>query len=150
MKRLEPDPVERVVDAAPADVYAVVDDVEAYPEWMTGVESVDVNERGPDGRVSLARIHMELPIPLVKGAFAFTGAIDRTPPSRVTLRRKPSKAGDEQSLTVDWRLSPEGSGTRVRLEMEANVDVPRFAPLGGAADSMATGFADALVERLGR
>lgn len=149
MKRLEPDPVERVVAAAPADVYAVVDDVEAYPEWMTGVQSVDVHERGPDGRVSVARIQMELPIPVVKGAFGFTGAIDRTPASRVTLRRKPSKAGDEQALTVDWHLSPEGSGTRVRLEMEATVDVPRFAPLGGPADSMAEGFADALVERVG-
>jgi ribosome-associated toxin RatA of RatAB toxin-antitoxin module len=149
VKRLEPDPVERVVSAAPADVYAVVEDVETYPEWMTGVQGVDVHERGPDGRVSVARIHMELPIPVVKGGFAFTGAVDRTPPSRVTLRRKPSREGDEQALTVDWRLEPEGSGTRVRLEMDATVDVPRFAPLGGPADSMARGFADALVERVG-
>jgi carbon monoxide dehydrogenase subunit G len=100
--------------------------------------------------VSVARIHMELPIPVIKGGFAFTGAIDRTPPSRVTLRRKPSREADEQALTVDWRLSPEGSGTRVRLEMDATVDVPRFAPLGGPADSMAKGFADALVERVSR
>jgi ribosome-associated toxin RatA of RatAB toxin-antitoxin module len=149
VKRLEPDPVQRVVAAATADVFAVVEDVERYPEWMTGVQGVDVHERGPDGRVSVARVHMELPIPLIKGGFAFTGAIDRTPPSRVTLRRKASREGDEQALTVDWRLEPEGSGTRVRLELDAVVDVPRFAPIGGPAESLAKGFADALVERVG-
>jgi ribosome-associated toxin RatA of RatAB toxin-antitoxin module len=149
VKRLEPDPVERVVAAAPVEVFAVVEDVERYPEWMTGVQGVDVHERGPDGRVSVARVHMELPIPLIKGGFAFTGAIDRTPPSRVTLRRKPSREGDEQALTVDWRLEPEGAGTRVRLEMDAVVDVPRFAPIGGPAEALAKGFADSLVERVG-
>ena len=38
------------VNAAPADVMAVIADFESYPEWASMIRKVTVDETGPDGR----------------------------------------------------------------------------------------------------
>ena len=38
------------VDAAPADVMAVIADFAAYPEWTGAVKEVEIRETAPDGR----------------------------------------------------------------------------------------------------
>ena len=43
-----------------------------------------------------------------------------------------------------------GAGpTQIRLDLAANLDVPRFVPLGGVGDSMADGFVSAATRELG-
>ncbi|HTW15285.1 MAG TPA: SRPBCC family protein [Nocardioides sp.] len=39
-----------VIDAAPADVMAVIADFEAYPTWAKGMKTVEVTVPGADGR----------------------------------------------------------------------------------------------------
>jgi ribosome-associated toxin RatA of RatAB toxin-antitoxin module len=39
-----------VIDAAPAEVMAVIADFESYPAWATGVTTADVTVQGADGR----------------------------------------------------------------------------------------------------
>lgn len=46
------------VGAPPADVLAVLVDLERYPEWAGGITAVDVLERDADGRPSTARFTM--------------------------------------------------------------------------------------------
>ena len=44
-----------VIDASPADVMAVIADLESYPEWSDGVKSVEILSEYEDGRPADAR-----------------------------------------------------------------------------------------------
>ena len=43
-----------VVTASPEDCYALISDIEQYPEWADGVSSATVIERDLDGRAAQA------------------------------------------------------------------------------------------------
>lgn len=47
------------IEATPAEVLAVVADVEAYPEWANGIGGAEVLEREPDGRPAQARFRID-------------------------------------------------------------------------------------------
>ena len=49
---------------------------------------------------------------------------------------------------MNWRVSGAGP-TQIRLDLAANLDVPRFLPLGDVGDSMAAGFVSAATRALG-
>jgi hypothetical protein len=61
----------------------------------------------------------------------------------VTLTRVPNEPTDPERFEVTWRLVAEGARTRIELQLDANLDVPRIVPLGRVGDSMAEGFMDA-------
>ncbi|MFC6153324.1 SRPBCC family protein [Nocardioides yefusunii] len=65
-----------VVDAAPADVMAVIADFEAYPSWATGMKRVEVVERGADGRAE--QVFFSLDVTPIKDEYtlAYTWADD--------------------------------------------------------------------------
>jgi hypothetical protein len=68
-------------------------------------------------------------------------------PTTVDLSRVPHERSDDERFQVVWRLT-EQSGTRIDLELRANLSVPRFVPLGGIGDSVAQGFVTAAVRQL--
>jgi ribosome-associated toxin RatA of RatAB toxin-antitoxin module len=148
VRNVHPDRVERTVAAAPDAVFAVVEDAERYPEWLPAIEAVEVKERDAEGRAVLVRVSVRISLPVLSRDLAFTGRVIREPPQQVTLRREAGRSGDEQSVTVTWTVAPEGTGTRVGLELEAAVDAPRLVPLGPVGDMLAKSFADALVRRV--
>ena len=41
------------IDATPAEIMEVIADFDSYPEWVDGIRSADVRERGDDGRPAL-------------------------------------------------------------------------------------------------
>jgi ribosome-associated toxin RatA of RatAB toxin-antitoxin module len=43
------------IDAAPADVMAVISDFAAYPQWAGFIKTAEVLSTGPDGRADKAR-----------------------------------------------------------------------------------------------
>jgi hypothetical protein len=49
---------------------------------------------------------------------------------------------------VNWFVAG-GPSTSIRLDLAANLDVPRFLPLGGIGDAMAAGFVTAATRELG-
>ena len=49
---------------------------------------------------------------------------------------------------MNWRVSGAGP-SQIRLDLAANLDVPRFLPLGGVGDSMAAGFVSAATTSAG-
>ena len=69
------------------------------------------------------------------------------PAGTVTLERISHSPGDGEHFTVIWRLDAE---SRLSVELDANLSVPRMMPLGGLADSIAAGFLQAAVDALGR
>lgn len=75
--------------------------------------------------------------PLVKD-FDLILAIVIQPPATVKLAR-PTNDPSQQQFGVTWRLQ-EGEGTRINLNLDANLRVPRFLPVGGIGNSMAKGF----------
>ncbi|HEY2636769.1 MAG TPA: SRPBCC family protein, partial [Solirubrobacteraceae bacterium] len=60
MKALRPDPVTRDVAAPVERCFTELEDVERYPDWLTGVEAIEVAERDAAGRVIVARVTVRL------------------------------------------------------------------------------------------
>jgi hypothetical protein len=129
---------------------ALLEAVDEYPAWYPEVvRAVDVLERGPDGRPTTARAQLHVARgPIVKD-FDLTLAVTIDRPHTVKLTRVPHQPTDQERFGVTWRL--EGAnGTRIRLELDANLDVPRFLPLGGIGDSIAQGFVAAAARELAK
>jgi uncharacterized protein YndB with AHSA1/START domain len=101
--------------AAPADVWATITDVAAYPTWRSDVDSVEVlppvdgrqhwRERGSNGEI----------------AYLMTRA---DPPSRLVTRIA------DQSLPFggewEYEITPEGTGSRIVITERGEVYNPLF------------------------
>jgi ribosome-associated toxin RatA of RatAB toxin-antitoxin module len=130
------------------ECFGLVEAIDEYPAWYPDVvRAVEVLERGPDGRPTTvqAKLHVARG-PVVKD-FDLKLAVTIDRPHTVKLTRVPHHPTDQERFGVTWRLEG-GSGTRIRLDLEANLDVPRFLPLGGIGDSIAEGFVAAAAAAL--
>jgi hypothetical protein len=132
------------VPAPFAQCLALVQAVDGYPSWYPDVvRSVEVLERDASGMASRARTKLHLTTgPLTKD-FDLLMAVTFEPLGTVKL----AKIGGDANFDVIWRLQ-EGDKTRLTLELDASLDVPRFLPLGGIGDSVAQGFVSAASAQL--
>ncbi len=113
------------VDAPPADVLAVVEDLASYPEWAGGITAVEVEELDEAGRPVRAQLTMSSgPVRdtlLVGYDWTVTTAGSGTmswglvEPGRVTSK-----------MDGSYELVPDGTGTRVtyRLEVDITISMP--------------------------
>ncbi len=122
-----------------AQCLALVEAVDEYPAWYPDVvRTVEVLERDARGLPRRVRTALHLSAgPLTKD-FDLLMAVTVEPPATVKL----VKVGGTAKFDVIWRLH-DGPNTRLTLELDANLDVPRFVPLGGIGDSVAQGFVSA-------
>jgi len=129
-----------ILPYAPAQLFAVVADVEAYPEFLPGCTGSHVLAREP-GSV-LARLS------LVRGPFAasFTTRNVAEPPGRLTMELV---EGPFASLHGEWIITPLGEqGSRVELRVRfAFPGRARDLLLGPAFESTLNGLMDAFVRR---
>jgi ribosome-associated toxin RatA of RatAB toxin-antitoxin module len=136
---------------APIDrCYALLEAVERYPEWHPEVvRNVEVVERDGDGRPAKARTQLHVARgPLVKD-FNLLMNVATTPPESISLTRIAHDPSDHEQFEVRWRLHEEGGATSIRLDVHANLSIPRMVPVGGLGDSMADGFVVAAAKALG-
>ena len=135
-----------LVPAPLTQCLALVEAVDGYPAWYPDVvRTVEVLERDARGLPSRARTELHLSVgPLTKD-FDVLMAVTVEPPATVKL----VKVGGTAKFDVIWRLR-DGENTRLALELAANLDVPRFLPLGGVGDSVAQGFVSAASAELAR
>jgi ribosome-associated toxin RatA of RatAB toxin-antitoxin module len=107
------------VDATPAEVMAVVADFEAYPEWVAGMEEVEVLSRDRQGRGTRVAFRLRTPM----GEQAYT----------LAYRYQPRDAGVSWSyvegtledLTGAYVLEPASDGaTRVTYRLEVAIGLP--------------------------
>jgi hypothetical protein len=125
---------------------ALVEAVDRYPDWYPEVvRSVEVLERDAAGVPSRARTELHVAVGPVTQDFDLLMAVTVEPPATVKL----VKIGGSARFNVIWRLQA-GDGTRLSLELDASLDVPRFLPLGGVGDSVARGFVSAASAELAR
>ena len=128
-----------LVPAPLQDCLALVQAVDEYPDWYPEVvRSVDVLERDAGGVPSRAQTTLHLSVGPLNKDFPLLMAVTVQPPDTVKL----AKVGGNARFDVTWRLR-DGKQTRLALDLDANLDAPRFLPLGGIGDSVAQGFVSA-------
>ena len=107
------------VHATPAEVMAVVADFEAYPEWVAGLEEVEVLARDRRGRGTRVAFRLRTPM----GQQAYT----------LAYRYQPHDAGVSwsyvegtlQDLAGSYTLEAAGDGaTRVTYQLEVGLGMP--------------------------
>jgi ribosome-associated toxin RatA of RatAB toxin-antitoxin module len=111
-----------VVDADPADVLAVLRDVEAQPEWVPQVTAAELLEEYEDGTPATAAF--ELSTPMGNDAFTLEFEHDGEGLSWTLVSSQMQKSQDGS-----YRLRPSGAGgTEVTLDLtiEHSLSVPGF------------------------
>ncbi len=132
--------------ASPAQCLALVEAVDGYPDWYPEVvRSVEVLERDARGLPTRAQTKLHVSVGPMTKDFDVLMAVTTEPPGTVKL----AKVGGAAKFDVVWRLS-DGESTRLALELDASLDVPRFLPLGDVGNSVAQGFISAASAELGR
>jgi ribosome-associated toxin RatA of RatAB toxin-antitoxin module len=135
--------------AAPAQCLALLTAVDRYPDWYPEVvKSAEVLERDDQGRPSKVRSKLHVERGPITRDFDLTMEVKLYPPGAVRLSRVPHNGGDGERFEVNWFVR-ETQPTEIMLDLAANLDVPRFLPLGGVGDSMAAGFVSAATRALG-
>jgi uncharacterized protein YndB with AHSA1/START domain len=129
----------RGIASPPETVYrALAEDVAGWPEWFSAVRAARPTEDGTGRQVRL------------KGGTRFEETILAAEPSEVyTYRVDVTNAPGARALVEEWRLTPDGTGTRVQWTWAADGTAPfRFAIKLGRA-GLGRAFRDA-VARLDR
>jgi ribosome-associated toxin RatA of RatAB toxin-antitoxin module len=135
-----------LVPAPLAQCLALVEAVDGYPDWYPEVvRSVEVLERDARGLPSRAQTKLHISVGPVTKDFDLLMAVTAQSPATVKL----AKVGGDAKFDVIWRLT-EGEQTRVELDLDASLDVPRFLPLGDVGNSVAQGFIAAASAELAR
>jgi ribosome-associated toxin RatA of RatAB toxin-antitoxin module len=107
------------VDATPAEVLAVVADFEAYPDWVAGMEEVEVLSRDRRGRGTRVAFRLRTPL----GEQAYTLAYHYQP--RDAGVSWTYVEGTLEDLSGAYVLEPVGDGaSRVTYRLEVALAVP--------------------------
>jgi ribosome-associated toxin RatA of RatAB toxin-antitoxin module len=135
-----------LVPAPLEQCFALVRAVDRYPDWYPdAVRSVEVIERDVAGSPTRAQTKLHVAVGALTKDFDLLMTITAEPQASVKL----VKVGGTAKFEVIWRLQA-GESSRLSLELDATLDVPRFLPLGGAGDSVARGFVEAASAELTR
>lgn len=137
------------VDSPIDACFAVLAALEDYPSWYPEVvRAVAVLDRDKHGLPTRAQATLHVSHGPLTRDFRLLLAIETDRPERVKLARIPHEPGDGERFDVLWRLH-EAARTRIEVELQATLDVPRLLPLGSVGEAFAEGFVRAAARRLG-
>jgi hypothetical protein len=135
-------------NATPEQGVALLAAVDRYPDWYPDVvKQVEVLERDAGGQPTQVRCKLHVERGPMTRDFDLVMDVRVEAPVLVKLSRVPNERGDAEKFEVTWSLDA-GGPTRIGLDLVADLDVPRFLPLGGVGDSMAEGFVSAATRAL--
>jgi hypothetical protein len=119
--------------------------VDRYPSWHGGfVRRVVVRERDEAGYPSIVEAMLRVAIGPIAGNVELALAVIAECPDRVELTRLPNDSEDEETFVAVWHIEDNHRrGTTIRLDIEADLDVPRLVPMGDLGNKLARGFVDA-------
>jgi len=109
------------IDAPLERVWALVEDVEAAPEWQGGLKSLRAIERDGDGRATLCESESDAKVRTLKSTVRFMYA------GPTELRWRQEK-GEMKSVDGSWELQDLGDG-RTRATYSLDVDLGRMLGL---------------------
>ena len=137
------------VSATSEECFAALAAVDRYPTWYPDVvQGAEVLETGEDGLPTRAQVTLHVSRGPVKQDFKLSMEVRAVRPDKVTLHRIPHDASDEHAFDVAWEIEDRGESRRIRLAIDASLDVPRFLPLGTIGDDLAEGFVAAVAREL--
>jgi carbon monoxide dehydrogenase subunit G len=105
------------IDAPLDRVWALIEDVEAAPEWQGGLKSMRALERDSDGRPTLCESESDAKVRRIKSNVRFT----YDGPTRLSWRQE---KGELKSVDGSWELEDLGDG-RTRATYALEVDLGR-------------------------
>jgi carbon monoxide dehydrogenase subunit G len=105
------------IDAPLDRVWALIEDVEAAPEWQGGLKSMRALERDSDGRPTLCESESDAKVRTIKSNVRFT----YDGPTRLSWRQE---KGELKSVDGSWELEDLGDG-RTRATYALEVDLGR-------------------------
>ena len=112
-----------VIDAAPADIMAVIGDFAAYPEWAKGVTKAEVTVDGADGWAE--QVFFALDVSPIKDEYTLAYEWDGY--DEVTWTLVEGKM--LRALDGAYVLEPAGSGTEVTYRLALDVSIPLIGML---------------------
>jgi carbon monoxide dehydrogenase subunit G len=122
------------VAAAPADVLAVIADVESYPAWAGGVKDVEVLSTGAGGRPKQVRFVVDNgPI---KDTYVLDYSWSVTTNGTGNLSWTLVEADIIKSLDGAYELVAEGDGTQVTYRLSVDVRIPLLGMLKRKAEKV--------------
>ena len=119
-----------IIDAAPAQVMAVIADFAAYPQWAQGTKEVEVVEEGADGRAD--KVHFELQAAPIKDSY--TLAYDWQGDSAVRWNLVEAKM--LKAMQGAYELRPSGAGTQVTYRLAVDLSIPMIGMLRRKAEKV--------------
>lgn len=103
------------IEAPIEQVWGVVADVVAAPEWQDGLKDVEELQRDGDGHVTLVESHSDAKVRTIKSIVRF----DYDGPTRLSWRQE---KGDLKSVEGSWDLEDLGDGhTRATYSLEVDL-----------------------------
>ncbi|MFF8605119.1 SRPBCC family protein [Streptomyces sp. NPDC015346] len=105
------------IEAAPADVMAVIADFARYPEWTGEVKEAEVLEKDAAGRAEKVRLLLDAGAIKDDHTLAYTWASDNEVSWTLV------KSQMLRALDGSYRLTPAAGGTRTEVTYQLTVDV---------------------------
>jgi hypothetical protein len=137
------------VSASLAQSLELLGAVERYPSWYPDVvRRVEVIERRGDGSAATAQTTLHVSQGPFTRDIDLLLSVETDPAGTVQLTRVPHDDRDPELFSVTWRVAEAERGTKIDLELEAQLSVPRLVPLGGVGNVVARGFVDAAARAL--
>src|ERR1700733_12918239 len=134
--------------ATPAQAIALLEAIEGYPSWAPDVvKEAEVLERDAGGHPTKARTKLHVDRGPLTRDFNLLFDVKVDPAGRIALSRVPHEPSDGERFNVTWRVDG-GTSTRIALQLDANLNVPRFMPLGDVGDATAQQLVSAATRAL--
>ena len=135
--------------ASAEECLSFLEAIDRYPTWHPEVvKEAEVLERDADGHPVRARTKLHVERGPLTRDFNLVMSVSVDPSGTVKLSRIPHQPTDRERFDVTWRVK-SGNSSHIRIDLAANLDVPRFVPLGGVGDSLAEGLVSAATRALG-
>jgi ribosome-associated toxin RatA of RatAB toxin-antitoxin module len=108
---------EVVIEATPEEILGVIADVETSPDWTPQQQSVEILERGEDGKPRRVKMKVKTAGISDEQVVEYTWTDDSASWTLVS-------AGQLKSQEAKYTLTPEGDKTKVKFELTIDPSVP--------------------------
>ncbi|WP_109526293.1 MULTISPECIES: SRPBCC family protein [Nocardia] len=123
-----------LIEAPSRRVMAVIADVESYPEWVAAAKSVEVLEKGADGRALTARFVLDAGVVKDTYVLSYTWRPDD---KAVSWRMTSGELQKAQDGTYELRDLPDGT-TEVTYELTVDLNIPMIGMFKRKAEKVIT------------
>ncbi|HEV8421638.1 MAG TPA: SRPBCC family protein [Actinomycetota bacterium] len=125
------------IDASPQEVFAVISDYEAYPQWAEGIKKAEVKKKDSQGRPSEVSFEVSQMGVGAKYTLAYTYRAKDGGVSWTTT----AASGAVKDIKGEYGLEPSGNGTTVTYRTTIEPAIPMMGFMKRQAEKMIIGIA---------